>query len=156
MRFPYLEPGHGLPGQFERAQILGQADLRGSTAVPKPPREVFAQGAPNGLLVNWALPAGVTGNDISSWRIYSGDEKNLVMTVADRGTRQAIVPVTQNTTQNVSISSVDLRGNESTPVSVQGTSLAPTAAVPTAPVDFNNGSGADKNTGHSDRPIGGQ
>lgn len=155
MRFPWLEPGHGLPTQLERAEILGHAELRGSTAIPAAPREVTAQGSPNGLLVTWALPASKTSNDISGWRVYVGDESNLMMTVSDRGTRQVVVPVTQNTTQNVSITTIDLRGNESKPVSVQGTSLAPTAAVPAVPVDFNSGSGADKNTGHTSRPLGG-
>ncbi len=158
MRFPWLEPGHGLPTQMERAQILGNAELRGSTAIPAPPREPLAQGAPNGLQVNWALPPGITNTDITGWRIYTGDEHNLSMSIMDRGTRQAFIPTTQLTTQNVSITSIDLRGNESKPVSVQGTSLAPTAAIPAPPTDFNSGSGSDKNTGHNtnpSRPIGG-
>jgi hypothetical protein len=150
VRFPYLAPGRGLPTQTERAQILEQANLRGSNKPLDPLREVTAQAAPRGLLVNFALPAG-DSSAINGYRVYVGDETNLQQTVRDRGTRQVVVPVTAGAAQTVLISSVDARGNESPKVPVQGTALAEAGApaMPAPPVDFNKGSGADQSSGNN-------
>jgi hypothetical protein len=153
MRFPYIGLGRGIPSQVERTQILEQANLRGSTAkLPDSPREVVGQSAPRGVLVTWALPAG-DSSSITGWRVYSGNEMNLQQVIGDRGTRQAIIPVTAGEMQNVMISAVDARGNESAKILVQAQAITESGApaLPSAPVDFDQGSGLDKESGGSSR-----
>lgn len=157
MRFPYLAPGRGLPTQTERAQITDQTKFFGAPCALNPVREVNAIPAPRGLLMTWALPGGDSSN-VVGYRVYVGTEKNLQQTITDRGTRQVVVPVTAGQPQNVIISAVDQRGNESplTTTQVPGTAIteAGAPAFPSTPTDFNKGSGSDTdNSGGNSRII---
>jgi hypothetical protein len=113
---------------------------RGTTKVPSPPRDLFVQPGPRGILLNWRFPEGYTA-DIAGWRVYKGDEQSLFAEIRDPLTTQWFVESTAGTTPpNVMlfVSSFNKIGVESTKLSVTGSATAETGApsTPTTPPIF--------------------
>lgn len=133
----------------ERLMFDQQVANQGSPRRPDPPRDVFVQSGSRKVLLTWKLPPH--SDDIRRWRIYRDTEKNLVMEVADRGTRQMYLDVSAGTTPptyNFFVSSVNAAGVESVKVQVQGKATAETGAPsdPPPPPGYTNESsgGGDK------------
>lgn len=85
--------------------------------------------------MNWRLPDGYS-DDISGFRVYKDDETKLFAEINDSNTTQYFVETTAATTSpmtNFFVSSINLLGNESPLVPVQGSALAETGA-PVMPV----------------------
>ena len=113
---------------------------RGTTKVPKPPRDLFTQSGPRGILLNWRFPEGYTA-DIAGWRVYKGDETSLFAEIRDPLTTQWFVESTAGTTPPtvlLFVSSFNNIGVESNKVSVTGSATAETGApaTPATPVAY--------------------
>src|SRR6185312_622763 len=124
MRFPYSGTKTQTPSERwqTRQQVTDFVRQRGTEKQPGPPRSIIAQAAPRAVQVTWGLPPG-DATDIVGWRVYSGTENNLVGKIADRGTRQFLVPATAGTTINIFISSINALGVESTKKQIQGSAI---------------------------------
>jgi len=137
--------------QLARTQATDMTRTRGVARVPSPPREIVPQSGPRGVLVTWSLPAGYS-DDIAKWRVYKGDENTLYQEIADRGTRQCFVEVTAGSTppaNNIFVSSINLLGQESPKVGVQGTAEVEANAppMPGVPPGYNQGGSGGGNKG---------
>ncbi len=55
-------------------------------------RDIQPQSAEGGVFLTWKLPT--RNQDVSGYRVYVGDERNLAVQIRDRGTRQAFIPLT--------------------------------------------------------------
>ena len=124
---------------LEKQQVSNQQRVRGVPGLPESPRDVQVQSAAGGVMVTWKLP---TNHDrVSGWRVYINNENNLAMQVRDKGTRQAFIPLSSNSSPspvNVMVSSVTTLGRESGKVVVQGTphTQSTTTTVPSVPPGY--------------------
>lgn len=124
-----------LQRQQARSQASDMVIARGTGKIPGKPRDVFPQAGPRGVLLNWRLPDGYS-DDVSGFRVYKDDETKLFAEINDSNTTQYFVETTAATTSPVTnffVSSINLLGNESPLVPVQGAALAETGA-PVMPV----------------------
>lgn len=106
----------------------------GASDIPPLPRDFVAQSGARKVLLTWGLAAndGITAH----WRLYRDTESNLVMEIADRGTRQMTLDVTAGAsppTYNFFVSGVSLAGHEGPKLQTQGKALTE-AAAPSDPV----------------------
>ena len=141
--------------QVMRLQAADMVRTRGTSRPPQPPREIFAQAAPRGVLLSWSLPIG-DSSDIRGWRVYKGDENTLYSAINDRGSRQFMVENTAGATPptaNLFISSINALGIESPKVQVQGSAIAESGAptMPPSPPGYSAGGagGGDRGGGSS-------
>lgn len=145
----------GTKQSFEdKARYAQQFDAIGSADVPPAPREFSIQSGARKVLLTWGLAA----NDkiTAHWRLYKDTEANLVMEIADRGTRQIFLDVTAGTTPptyNFFVSGVSIQGREGPKVQAQGKALAETGAPsdPSVSSDFTAGGSGGGNTSYSPR-----
>ncbi len=107
---------------------------RGTTRVPKPPRDLFTQSGPRGILLNWRFPEGYAA-DIAGWRVYKGDETSLFAEIREPLTTQWFVESTAGAsppTVLLFVSSFNKIGVESPKIMVSGAATAE-AGAPTTP-----------------------
>lgn len=136
--------------QVARATASDMVRTRGTAKIPFPPREIFAQSGPRGVLLSWSLPAEPS-DDIFGWRIYKDDESTLMIELHDRGSKQHFVECTSGSTPPVTnffISSINAFGAESRKIQVQGTASVESGApsFPSSPPGYSQG-GASGGTG---------
>ena len=123
-----------------RIQLASVVSTRGTTKVPKPPRDLFTQPGPRGILLNWRFPDGYSA-DIAGWRIYKGDENSLFAEIRNPLTTQWFVESTAGSappTVMLFVSSFNKVGVESLKMSTSGVASAETGApaTPTTPTAF--------------------
>lgn len=107
---------------------------RGTTRVPKPPRDLFTQSGPRGILLNWRFPEGYSA-DIAGWRVYKGDENSLFAEIREPLTTQWFVESTAGSsppTVLLFVSSFNKLGVESPKINVTGIAQVE-AGAPTTP-----------------------
>ena len=117
----------------ERIKTAERMKVRGTSRGPQPPRDVFVQSGPRGVLINWRPP--IQNADIAGWRIYKDDEKSLFAEVHEPNTTQHFVEATAGSTPpvgNFFVSAINKLGKESSIVQVQGAATAE-ASAPTMP-----------------------
>jgi hypothetical protein len=124
---------------------------RGSNEIPPAPRDVLSQSGARKVLLTWSLAENDTAT--AHWRIYRDTESNLVMEIADRGTRQMFLDVTAGAspaTYNFFISGVNKLGREGPKVQVQGKATAEAGAPsdPSVPPEFTSGGSGGGNTSY--------
>jgi len=120
--------------QVARAQAADMTRTRSTGRVPKPPRDVFVQSGPRGILLNWRPPEGFA-DDITGWRIYKGDESSLFAEIKDATTRQHFIETTAGAAPpitNLFVSAINQLGQESPLIPTQGAALVE-AGAPTMP-----------------------
>lgn len=111
--------------QVARAQARDMVIARGTGQKPKPPRDLFLQSGPRGVLVNWRPAAGFI-DDIAGWRVYKDDEQSLFAEIKDPNTTQHFIETTAGSTPpvtNIFVSSFNKLGAESPLVQIQGSAL---------------------------------
>jgi hypothetical protein len=145
--------------QVARTQAADMVRARGTGKKPLPPRDVFLQSGPRGILVNWLPAVGFT-SDIAGWRIYKDNETSLFAEIRDPNTTQHFVETTSASTPpvtNVFVSSINKLGVESTLIQAQGSAVAEAGApvMPPTPPTFTTpytsgagGTGASGGGGH--------
>jgi hypothetical protein len=117
-----------------RSQASDMTRARGTVRVPVPPRDIFLQPGPRGVLLNWRAGAGFT-DDIAGYRIYKDDEQSLFCEIKDPSTTQHFVESSAGSTPPVTnffVSSINKLGQESPLVQVQSQSKVE-AGAPTMP-----------------------
>lgn len=120
--------------QVARSQASDMTIARGTGKLPLPPRDVFIQSGPRGILVNWIPAAGFT-DDIAGWRVYKDNESSLFCQIKDPNTTQFYIETTAGSTPpvaNVFVSSINKLGAESALIQAQGAALTE-AGAPTMP-----------------------
>lgn len=120
--------------QVAKAQAADMVRSRGTGQKPSPPRDVFLQSGPRGLLVNWRLPAGLN-SDVAGFRIYKDNENALFAEIRDPNTTQHFIEATAGTTPpttNIFVSSINKLNVESATIQAQGAALTE-AGAPTMP-----------------------
>jgi hypothetical protein len=147
--------------QVARTQAADMVRARGTGKKPLPPRDVFLQSGPRGILVNWLPAIGFT-SDIGGWRVYKDNETSLFAEIKDPNTTQHFVETTSAATPpvtNVFVSSVNKLGVESPLIQAQGAAVAEAGApvMPTTPPTFSTpytrGAGGDAAGGGGGRRI---
>jgi hypothetical protein len=131
--------------QVARAQASDMVRTRGTGKVPGPPRDVFLQSGPRGLLVNWRMPAGLT-SDIAGFRIYKDNEGALFAEIRDPSTTQHFIETTAGSTPptaNIFVSSINKLNVESSLVQAQGSALVEAGApsMPSTPPSYQGSHG---------------
>jgi len=126
--------------QTTKAQAADLVRTRGTSQVPQMPRDLFAQAAPRGILLNWLPPSGFS-SDIAGWRIYKDDETKLFAEIREPLTTQHLVETTAGATPpvvNLFVSSFNRSGVESPKVQIQGAALAESGApsMPSTPPTY--------------------
>lgn len=126
--------------QVAKAQALDMLRTRGTGNRPLPPRDLFLQPGPRGVLLNWRAPAKGT-IDIAGYRIYKDDENGLFAEIRDPGTLQHYIETTAGSTPpvtNLFVSTVNKLGVESPKVNIQGTAITESGAptMPSTPPTF--------------------
>jgi hypothetical protein len=135
------------------AEIVAQ---RGSTDIPPRPRDLMAQSGARKVLLTWSL---AEGDEITArWRIYKDTESNLVMEIADRGTRQMFLDVTSGATPptvNFFVSGLSKLGTEGPKVQVQGKATVEAGAPsdPAVPPGYTSGSAGGGDTSYDPNPT---
>lgn len=129
---------------------------------PKPPQSLIAQSGSRKVLATWEMPEDASG--IVAWKVYKGNENQLLATIGDPNVRQYEINATSGATpptQNIFVSSVNAAGIESQKVQVQGAATAESGAPsdPSAPAGSpssgDTGTTGDGSTGFKDVPGGG-
>lgn len=126
--------------QAARSQAADMVRARGTGQKPQPPRDLFAQSGPRGILFNWRKANGFT-DDISGYRIYKDDENTLFAEVHDPRTTQHFIESTAGSTPpvvNLFVSSVNNLGVESAKVQIQASAISEAGAptMPTTPPTY--------------------
>lgn len=124
----------------ERVKTAERMKVRGTSRSPAPPRDVFVQSGPRGVLVNWR--PSQKAPDIIGWRIYKGDENSLFAEIHEPSTTQHFIETTAGSSppvENIFISSINKLGIESATVQAQGAALTEAGApiMPDTPPTFN-------------------
>lgn len=118
--------------QIAKAQAADMVRSRGTGKVPKPPRDLFVQSAPRGILLNWRPNAGFN-NDVAGFRIYKDNETSLFAEIRDPSTTQHMIDTTASSSPpvvNLFVSSFNKLGMESPLVMVQGQAEVEAGAPP--------------------------
>lgn len=123
-----------------RSQAADMTIARGTAQKPLPPRDLFVQSGPRGVLLNWRPSAGLN-TDIAGWRVYTPTEDSLYAELKDPNTNSHFIEVTAGTTPptvNFFVSSINKLGNESAKVAILGsaTSEAGAPTMPTKPPSY--------------------
>lgn len=126
--------------QNARAQAADMVRTRGTAIKPQPPRDIFAQAGPRGVLLNWRQGAKVN-QDLAGFRIYKDNENSLFAEIRDPNTTQHFVELTAGSSPpptNVFVSTINKLGQESQKVQVIATSTveASAPAMPVTPPSF--------------------
>lgn len=117
-----------------RNQATTMVITQGTSKIPLPPRDVFAQSGPRGVLLNWRPPGGFN-TDIAGWRIYKDNESSLFAEIKDPATTQHFVDATAGSTPPVTnffVSSINKTGVESGKVQIKASAISESSA-PTMP-----------------------
>lgn len=103
---------------------------RGTGNKPLPPRDLYVQPGPRGILLNWRIPAK-SPIDIAGYRVYKDNENSLFAEIKDPTTVQAFVESTAGAsppTTNLFVSTINQLGVESAKVQIQGVATAEASA----------------------------
>lgn len=131
--------------QTARQQAQDMTIARGTGRTPQPVRDVVVQSAPRGVLLNWRMPSGYSG-DVAGFRVFKDTETNLFVEIRDPNTRQHMVdssagsipPVT-----NFFVAPINKLGVQGPTVMVQSSALVEAGApqFPGSPQSFGQGFG---------------
>lgn len=118
--------------QTARMQAADMIRTRGTGRRPLPPRDLFLQSGPRGILVQWRFPVKTT-EDIAGWRVYKDNEFSLFCEIRDPNTTQHFIDSTAGSTPpvtNIFVSAINKLSQESPLVSAQGSAIVEAAAPP--------------------------
>ena len=116
-----------------RTQARDMTIARGTGLKPAPPRDIFTQPGPRGVLLNWRAPAVV--QEVAGYRIYKDDENSLFAEIKDPTTTQHFIESTAGSTPPVTnffISTFSKLGQESARIQIQAAATVE-AGAPTMP-----------------------
>lgn len=130
---------------------------RGLPGRPPAPRDVQIQSGARKVLLTWKLAPN--DQTTAHWRVYRDTESNLVMEIADLGTRQMFLDVTSGATPpvyNFFVSGVSQLGVEGPKVQVQGSAEVEAGApsdpsLPPGYTDESSGGGSTHYSGSGSR-----
>lgn len=131
--------------QTARFQAQDATIARGTGRTPQPVRDVFAQPAPRGVLLNWRSPSGFNG-DVAGYRIYKDTETNLFAEIRDPNTRQHFIDSSAGSTPPVAnfyVAAINKLGVQGPITQVQSSALTEAGApqLPGSPGDYGQGFG---------------